>query len=47
MIAYLQLTDNSISLTLNNISLRYWEPPHKGCPGPRHVQNRPCVSRRL
>jgi len=32
MIAYLQLTDTSISLTLNNISLRYWGPPHKGCP---------------
>jgi len=30
---YLQLTDNSISLTLNNIYLRYWEPPHKSCPG--------------
>jgi len=33
MITYLQLTDDSISLTLNSIYLRYWGPPHKGCPG--------------
>ena len=28
MITYLQLTDNSIFVTLNNISLGYWAPPH-------------------
>jgi len=32
MITYLQLTDNSIFLTLNNISLRYWGPTQKGFP---------------
>jgi len=31
MIAYLQLTDNSISLTVNYIYLRYWEPSHRSC----------------
>ena len=41
----LQLTGNSISLTLNNISLRCWGPPHKGCPGASTCLNmalRPC-----
>ena len=31
---YLQLTDNSISLTLNNIFLCYWGPPQKTALGP-------------